>query len=219
MGGLGSGHPMWKGKKSTVEACKELDIGSWQRKGYFDNAPVSLTFSWNRGDRSLGSIGVAVLNRNSIRLHYDSWIGDNRSNAKSLDYPIPVSWTECNFGGKRPWFICPGMVNGQACRRRVAKLYLDGSYFLCRHCHDLTYETRQTGKQDQALKKCQKIREQLGGSANMTTPFPPRPKGMHFKTYFKIQHEYYNALDQYNASLMASLDRINGFLSRIGNEH
>jgi hypothetical protein len=29
------------------------------------------------------------------------------------------------------------------------------------------------------------MREQQGGSANMTEPFPERPKGMHLKTYMK----------------------------------
>jgi hypothetical protein len=29
----------------------------------------------------------------------------------------------------------------------------------------------------------QKIRERLGGSANMTEPFQEKPKGMHWRTY------------------------------------
>jgi hypothetical protein len=29
----------------------------------------------------------------------------------------------CRFGGVRPYFVCPGIVNGIACGRRVLKLY------------------------------------------------------------------------------------------------
>jgi hypothetical protein len=44
---------------------------------------------------------------------------------------------------KHFYFICPLVVNGRACRRRVAKLYLPpgGEYFGCRHCYNLTYES------------------------------------------------------------------------------
>ena len=47
----------------------------------------------------------------------------------------------CNFGGYRWWFICPLVVNGNVCGRRVGALYLGGEeYFGCRHCYNLTYE-------------------------------------------------------------------------------
>jgi hypothetical protein len=50
------------------------------------------------------------------------------------------------FGGTRWLFVCPLVVNGVACRRRVANLYLPpgGRYFGCRACHNLTYSSAQT---------------------------------------------------------------------------
>lgn len=49
--------------------------------------------------------------------------------------------TALNFGGVRWWFHCLG------CERRCAKLYRGpGFIFLCRICHDLTYESCIDGK-------------------------------------------------------------------------
>jgi hypothetical protein len=39
----------------------------------------------------------------------------------------------------------------------------------------------------QALHPAEKIRERLGDSANMMELFPGRPKGMHWKTYERLQ--------------------------------
>jgi hypothetical protein len=44
-----------------------------------------------------------------------------------------------------------------------------------------------------ARHKAQSIRERLGGSANMTEPFPEKPKGMHCRTYERLWREHYEA--------------------------
>ena len=60
-------------------------------------------------------------------------------------YPVALDWSPCPFGGARPWFLCPLVVVGEPCRRRVRILYRPwGSrYFGCRRCHHLTYRSRQ----------------------------------------------------------------------------
>jgi hypothetical protein len=75
-----------------------------------------------------------------VRLHYTS-------NGEPVDYRVPLVTTMPHFGGVRWWFACPG----QSCGRRAGKLY-GGKYYLCRHCHDLTYESAQEAhKHDAAL--------------------------------------------------------------------
>ena len=103
--------------------------------------------------------------------------------------PVPLTWTECNFGGERSWFVCPGV----ACGRRVAFLYGPGRYFLCRHCYSLVYESQRENAMYWALSKAHAIQERLGGSANMTKPFPKKPKGMHHRTYWRLCEEYEEA--------------------------
>jgi hypothetical protein len=106
---------------------------------------------------------------------------------------VPLTWTACNFGGERPWFVCPGA----GCGRRVAVLYGPGRYFLCRHCYDLAYESQRENEMYRALHNAQDIRRRLGGSANMIEPFPERPKGMHHETYRRLREEHDEAeMDQ-----------------------
>jgi len=53
---------------------------------------------------------------------------------------VNLEQTPAHFGGSRVWFLCPG------CGRRSGRLYLPprAASFLCRLCHDLTYESAQT---------------------------------------------------------------------------
>jgi len=68
--------------------------------------------------------------------------------------PVTLEWTSCNFGGNRPWFICPNA----GCDRRVAVLHAAGKWFPCRHCYDLSYERQREDKMHRALRRAQKIR-------------------------------------------------------------
>jgi hypothetical protein len=102
---------------------------------------------------------------------------------------VALSWTACNLGGERPWFIC----SGAGCGRRVAVLYGLGRYFLCRHCCDLSYESQREKSMYRALHKAQNIRERLGGSANMMEPFPEKLRGMHWSTYERLWWEHHEA--------------------------
>ena len=105
------------------------------------------------------------------------------------------------------------MVRGVACYRRVALLYLSGRHFLCRHCHDLTYASRRESKGYAALHKCQRIRRKLGGSANMTKPFPEKPKGMHWRTYSRLFFEHEGAEREYTRYMIADVEKMNARLS------
>jgi hypothetical protein len=109
------------------------------------------------------------------------------------------------------------MVEGVSCGRRVAKLYLKGRYFLCRHCHHLAYSSQQEAHRNAALRRCQKIRQKLGGTANMTKPFPGKPKGMHWKTYLRLRAKYEKAHEEfsrdheeYSRKMVAHLERLTG---------
>ena len=95
----------------------------------------------------------------------------------------------------------------------MAILYGPGKYFLCRRCYDLVYESQRENRMNRALRRAQTIRERLGGSANMTKPFPGKPKGMHWKTYEHLWWEHHEAEMEQLASMREWLDR---FAKKVG---
>jgi hypothetical protein len=106
------------------------------------------------------------------------------------------------FGGERFYFRCD-------CGRRVEKLHsVRGGPWRCRHCYQLTYATRQAVPHHRHIMKAQKIRLQLGGSADMLEGFPPRPKGMHWKRYERLRTRHDAATERYLGMSMAWLRRL-----------
>ena len=105
---------------------------------------------WTRNGERIGSIDFVVStieNDEYIRVQYtlkDRFSGESTD----FDYKARLTSTPCHFGGRRWWFICPFVINGQPCNDRVGALYLaDGKYFGCRHCQDLTYESSKESHQ------------------------------------------------------------------------
>lgn len=92
---------------------------------------------------------------------------------------VRIVETPVHLGGARPWFCCP------KCGERAAILY--GPRFACRECKHVAYPSQRESPRFRPLLRAQKIRMALGGDANMLAPFPPRPKGMHRVTYWRLQ--------------------------------
>ena len=135
-------------KKDTVEDCRSVSISFLRKHGYFDEpCCMSGTISWkNSCGEETSSIGIVVSTldgENNIRFHYTTTKRDTGEKTK-YDYKVQLTTTPCNFGGVRYWFICPLSKNGVYCGRRVAKLYCvpGANYYGCRHCYNLSYESR-----------------------------------------------------------------------------
>lgn len=114
----------------------------------------------------------------------------------------------CHFGGERPYFICPGVVNGITCGRRVAKLFGAGRYFLCRHCYNLNYASQSEARWDREMRRANKIRMRLGGEPGTVAPFPERPKGMWRRTYERLMNEAADAEEMADLVFFARAERL-----------
>ena len=179
MGGRGSGSYYRFNKKASTEDCRQIDINRLLRDGCLKPGNV-FTSTWTNAIGNKNRIQGIVF-REYIRISYT--ITRYTGEKVDVDYKVYLTWTPCNFGGERPWFICPG----KNCGRRVGKLYMGYKYFLCRHCNNLTYESRRNTEADRLASKAHKIRAKLGGHPGFVDPFPEKPKGMHKKTYDKLK--------------------------------
>ena len=127
------------------------------------------------------------------RLHLSYRVRVGGCDWEDVTETVRIVHVPCQLGGERPYFICPGVVNGIACGRRVAKLHGSGRYFLCRHCYRLAHASQSEGAWDRMLRRANKIRQRLGGDPGMAAPFPPKPKGMWRRTYERLLEQAFEA--------------------------
>jgi hypothetical protein len=174
MGGFGSGRIGGSGS-DTVEACHSLDVNRLHRAGCL-HPGLSGGWQWTQDGERKAWINLEAASDSLLRLSYRVRVpgGDWTDIAET----VSVIRMRCRFGGTRPYFICPGVVNGVACGRRVAKLHAVGRYFLCRHCYRLAHASQHEGTWERALRRANKIRLRLGGNPGTIAEFPDRPKGM-----------------------------------------
>jgi hypothetical protein len=207
MGGFGSGRPEGYGR-NKVEACCSIDVNRLHREGCLVTGYRG-SRTWHIDGERIAAISVRAEEDRLVLTYNYRQHGDD---GESLEEPVPIVRVPCRYGGSRPYFICPGIVNGVSCRRRVAKLYGPGKYFLCRYCYRLAYASQSEGTWDRELRRANKIRTKLGGEPGMLEPFPDRPKGMWNRTYEQLRDE---ALDAEVRADKAFAMRVALLLSRI----
>lgn len=132
-------------------------------------------------------------------------VGAIASGQERVEGVARLAWTPCNFGGGRPWFVCPGI----GCERRVAILYgpdprgrrqqqqqqqqqPQPPQPLCRRCRNLAYESQREDALARAERRLHKARERLPQDGI-------RPKRMRHATFEKLLDEYTDAWREHEA--------------------
>jgi len=170
------------GGKDTTDCYRQLDVRRMQRGGFLRAGSWS-TWRWSRNGEVFASIQVRAEFNNSVTLMYSHRsYGDEEWTRE--EYPVSLEWTPCFFGGRRAWFLCPR----PGCGRRVATLW-GGTKFYCRQCWNLAYQSQNETAWDRALTKAQAIRVKLGGHPGCAYDFPEKPKGMHWRTYYRLKDQ------------------------------
>ncbi len=202
LGGYGSG-PSRRRNSGTVEGCRSLDVRYLHSRGSLQPGLVfSMWWTNTRTGQEMASVGIRTY-EDSIVLSYRYRPRDTYE-SQGVEEQVHLTWTQCNYGGRRPWFVCPG----QACGRRVALLYSAGQHYRCRHCYRLAYACQREGVADRALSRTQNIRIRLGGSGSLPEPFPRRPKEMRWRTYLRLYEKATRAERQYWQAMAEWLQRI-----------
>lgn len=167
MGGYGSGGWNASGRPTTEDLLR-IDVNRWNRQGRLRDG-AWWVLHWRQGGNEY--LAEARCRRDVIEIRQILPVSGQ------VD-AMMVIWEACRFGGRRPFFICPG------CGDHVLHLYRYGS-FQCRKCHALTYASQRERESDRAQRRAGKIRRRLGGKAGWEN-FVPRPKGMHARTYERL---------------------------------
>ena len=218
MGGFGSGRREYA-TTPAVEECRHLSIDKFTDAvdhpgragpvywGVPDDPEASISMVFLSDDhlavladgKELETIPVedadavdAPDGERAAAIYLDYTVTPPRDESRDISYHVRLEYTECNFGGVRPWFRCPSHAGG--CGRRVGKLYFpiytSGDHYLCRECYDLGYRSsRNSGNElERAEQRYRKAFAKADAESRQPHPnnlpyTPDRPKGMHRDTF------------------------------------
>jgi hypothetical protein len=188
-----------------VEACRSIDVNRLEREGCLRAGWIG-GWQWTLGGERVASITLRA-EHGLLHLTYRMCIGG--ADWEDVAETVRIVRATCRFGGTRPYFICPGVVNRVACGRRVAKLYSGGRLFACRHCCGLGYAAQRGGPMDRAHNRLARLHRKLGADYDSPDmPAPPKPKWMRWKTYSRIAQQIEARQEQLDVVFMAGAQRI-----------
>lgn len=201
MGGPNSGSwYRWK-TKDTVEESRSLDVRRWQRDGLLTPGNA-FSWQWSRRGQVVADIRVRV---ESGRVFLNYSYRRNGGEWESLDYPVALEKTACHYGGGRYWFRCPAA----GCGRRVALLYGTGRYFACRHCYQLAYASQREARHNRLARRADKLRARLQWEPGILHGPGGKPKGMHWRTFYRLSREVQELTGESTTAFLAHLKKIN----------
>ena len=192
-------------EKVTVESCLVLNLAPMLRSGSIKPGEcVASAWTWTNtrtgGARATIAYEANLVDQNAawVRLHYTV-------SGKPEDYRVWLRRVPCRFGGYRWWWQCPR--TGQ----NSAKLYLPpgGTMFLSRRAYRMAYLSERGGPVDRSHRRQARLYAKLGKQYVLFDECPPnRPKGMHRRTYERLEAEAMAAIDRHNVIFMAGAARI-----------
>lgn len=200
MGGPGSGNRWHYGTRSTCEASLRIDVRYMRKEGLLRTGRHG-TLSWSRNGAQIGWIRYKV-HPHSLELDYRTRpVGEEEWTP--VNEHVPLLRSEQPFGGSRLYLGCA------RCFSRNLVLY-GGVRFRCRKCLNLAYASQCEDVIDRAASRSRKIRMRLGCDGGFDDPFPPKPKGMHWSTYDRLESECAKLDDQVAEKFCGLMARIGG---------
>jgi hypothetical protein len=194
----------WKGR-GTVEGTLSLDVMRLARAGYLSGQQFG-NWTWTYQDGTTASVVIRG-GKQEINLDYRS--RSHGEDSQSVHQRVPIRWTPCRLGGKRPWFVCDVAANRVYCGRQVAKLYGGGRLFACRHCYRLGYAVQRGGPMDRAHHRLRRLHRKLSADYDGPDGIPPsRPKWMRQRTYDRVVQQIEAGQDHLNIVFTAGAQRI-----------
>ena len=187
--------------KQEADGLNSISVAFLKKHRYFEEGWHSGSITWTRSSfwgESKSSIGVTTTiqkDTGSLQLNYT--ITRENDDKESFNYSVGLVTTPCHFGGNRWWFVCPLVKSGVPCRKRVGKLYRAGDHFGCRHCYELTYESKNQNRRykHKAMFDVLTMSDQIEKlEAEIQRPYyngkPTRKYKKLLKLYYQQDHNY-----------------------------
>lgn len=203
MGGMFSGRKPSKTAKPLPEEFVSLDIRELQKHQGLDPGQ---TYNLHRYKQAK-KCGIFRVNtyHDCLELEYTSC---EQNGKQFLSVFIEIVWSSCHFGGRRPWFLCPG----EQCSKRVAILY-GPQQMLCRHCRRIAYESQRENQIQRMFRKLRSIEASYPGFQNNSPPNArTRPMGMHHRTFQQLQKKHQRQLSDIRLAQVLEIEKLDDSL-------
>jgi len=203
MGGIFSGRKPSKTAKPFPEQFVTLDIRKLQKINGLEPGEA-----YDLNKHKLGvkfGIFSIVVYEGCLELQYTACSHEVNQRSPQV---INIVRTPCHFGGTRPWFLCPG----DQCGRRVAILYGPNS-MLCRYCWGIAYQSQREHQIQRMFRKLRSIEASYTGRPNQSAPKDrTRPKGMHNRTFERLQEKHQRLTTDIQFAQIEELRRLDDML-------
>jgi hypothetical protein len=200
MGGFGSGRQ--SGGRCTDDMLA-LDVRRINRAGRLTSGSWS-SWQWTCKGGKTASIQIRVEADTVVLVYRNRSPHHNGGEWEPMNYAVRLDWTACGFGGRRVWWRCPAV----GCGRRVAVLH-GGRVFACRQCNCLAYRSQREADDDRATRRADKLRKRLGWEPGILNGNGWKPKGMHWRTFERLQGEHDEHVTDALAGMTTKLGLLN----------
>lgn len=178
MGGYNSGGHNRRGRP-TVEQCSRLFLKGIKACGLLRP----------------GAVGTAHLGEELLfEIHaFEDGMRLSLPHSRQQKF-IRIEWHPRTFGGVQGYFLCPD------CEGRCTSLLLFRGCLSCRKCWGFPYASQRSRRYDRLLLKARKAEASLRGLSPtqcIGMDPPPKPKGMHAVTYWRLIQPILRASDEF----------------------
>lgn len=209
MGGYGSGR---QGGRLLAEEALRIDIAWMLRKGLaVEGAQKRGSLRWTCGGQPSGDVSYRCdmrdLENAELELRFTVTTRATDS-AKSYIQRIRLTHTRPHLGGRRWWMHCPR--NGSRVRMLFAPA--GGEMFASRKAWGIAYRSQRQTKRDNLFERLFRLQRRLGCEEGWEMPIR-RPKGMHYRTYARLEEQYWQLDAQCAVEMILALSRFGSFPS------
>ena len=195
--------------KQTIEDTKRIDIRYMRKQGLLKPGMMGQLLWTFRGQPN-GDIRY-LTHKDHLAINY-CYRAAGGPDWEPVSQVIRFDYTTCHFGGQRTWFLCP------ACSRRVAVLCGAGKLFLCRHCHQLPYESQLLDDLCRMIEQKHKLGRRIFEYYEYGEGWG-KAKGLHWKTYERLYQRYSELEDQCQQGIYERFNHLPDSLSLSALQH